>query len=58
MGDMIFKVDFIRYDEDMISAISGYTRYFKDPVKANEEAGKWISKSNRNEVITNVVEVE
>ncbi len=58
MNEMIFKVDFIRYDEDMICAISGYSRYFKDPVKANKEAGEWTSKSPRNEVITTVIELE
>ncbi len=55
MNEMIFKVDFLRYDEDVISS---YSRYFKDPVKANKEAGEWTSKSPRNEVITTVIELE
>lgn len=58
MNDMVFKIDFLYYDEDRISVISSYTRYFKDPVKANKEAGEWTSKSSRNEVVTTVIQLE
>lgn len=58
MGEIVFKVEFVRYDEDIISVISSYTRYFKNPGVANREAGEWTSKSSRNEVVTTVVELE
>ena len=58
MNQIIYKVDFDRYDEDIISVISGTTRYFFDPVKANAEIGIWKGKSDRNEARTTVVEVE
>lgn len=58
MNQIIFKLDFLRYDEDMISVISSNTRYFQDAVKANREAGEWKDKSSRNEVITTIVDLE
>jgi len=58
LNQIVYKVDFLRYDEDGISVIGGYTRYFKDAEKANKEAGEWTNKSSRNEVITHVIEVE
>lgn len=58
MNQMVFKVDFKRYDEDIISVISGTTRYFNDPIKANAEIGIWKGKSARNEATTTVIEVE
>lgn len=58
MNEIAFKVEFLRYDEDVISVISSEIRYFKDPVKANKEAGEWTSKSSRNEVITTIIELE
>lgn len=58
MNNIIYKVEFIRYDEDIISIVGGTTRYFADPVKANIEIGLWQGMSNRNEARTTVVEVE
>lgn len=55
---IVFKVDFNRYDEDIISIISGHTRYFFTASKADEAIGDWTSKSNRNEATTEIIEVE
>lgn len=58
MNNIIYKVEFIRYDEDIISVVSGTTRYFSDQVKADIEISLWQGRSNRNEARTTIVEVE
>ena len=58
MNNIIYKVEFIRYDEDIISVISGTTRYFSDQAKADIEISLWQSRSSRNEARTTIVEVE
>ena len=58
MNQIVYKVEFERYDEDIISVISGTTRYFSNPVKANDQIGEWKEKSQRNEARTTIIEVE
>lgn len=58
MSLIVYKVEFLRYDEDIISVISSSTRYFVSPEKANKEAADWMNKSSRHEVATTVIEVE
>lgn len=55
---VVYKLEFVRYDEDIISVISSNTRYFFDPSIANNVSAEWRKQSSRNEVFTEIITVE
>lgn len=58
MKSTVSKVNFNKYDEDIISVISSNIRYFSDADKANNLIKKWEERSVRNDAAVEVIEVE
>lgn len=58
MEQTIYQVIFNREDEDGISTISSYSRYFSSPRKAQDEGEKWSALSYRNSYNMIILDLE